>query len=91
MHIFNISLAPNQKYFSFLGFFGDSHSHSVYRDGRIVCNFGFVFLLIISLLGELGVFFLIKKSFFFANFSLNFTLLCSLGLEPVSCHKYTSL
>ena len=28
---------------------------------------------------------------FFDNFSLNLTLFCSLGLEPVSGHKYTSI
>ena len=44
MHIFTISLAPNQKYFSFLGFTGDSHSQSVHGDGRFVWNLGFVFI-----------------------------------------------
>ena len=48
VHIFTISLAPTKKYFSFLGFIGDSQSQSVCGDGRFVCNFGFVFLLIIS-------------------------------------------
>ena len=45
---FTISLAPNEKYFNFLGFIGVTHTHSAYEDGRIVCFFGFVFLLIFS-------------------------------------------
>ena len=35
-------------------------------------------------------FFFQNRASFFVNFSLNLTLLRSLGLEPVSCHKYTS-
>ena len=48
VHIFTFSLAPNEKFFGFLGFIGVTHTHSAYEDGRIVCNFGFVSLLIIS-------------------------------------------
>ena len=48
VYIFTFSLAPNEKIFVFLGFIGVTHTHSAYEDGRIVCNFGFVSLLIIS-------------------------------------------
>ena len=61
MHIVTTSPAPNEN-FSFLDFFGVSHAHSVYGDGRIGFNFGIGFF-IISYLGELGVFFLLKYSF----------------------------
>ena len=37
-----------KKFLSFLGFIGVTHTHSAYEDGRIVCNLGFVSLLIIS-------------------------------------------
>ena len=44
---FTFSLAPNGNYFSFLGFIGVNHFHTVFGDGRLGCKFGIVSFLII--------------------------------------------
>ena len=44
---FTFSLAPNGNYFSFLGFIGVNHFHTVFGDGRFGCKYGIVSFLII--------------------------------------------
>ena len=60
VHIFTSSLAPNGKNFGFLGFIDVTHTHCAYEDCVFGYNFGIVPFLIISLSGDLGVFFLLK-------------------------------